>query len=96
LETVVVVGLEDVPIAGVVIGDDRHGEDGCKGPKDVFFSVNGVDGRLLGFGGPSSTSSALRLARSTVSRKLMAASKFVRQYAASPSTLLAALNLWIK
>lgn len=73
-------------------GDDRLGDDGRYGTQGIF-SVSGVDGRLFDFDGPSSASSALRLARSTVSRKLMAASRFVRQYAASPSTLLTARNL---
>src|SRR5882672_26187 len=48
----------------------------------------GVFGRLADFVGPEGTSSARRLARSTVSRNVIAASRFVRQYAASPSILL--------
>src|SRR3954451_1224450 len=73
------------------------GTGGMEGGKEnPGFSMIGVAARLEEFEGPSGASSARRLARSTFSRKLIAASRLVMQYAASPSILLIALNLWMK
>lgn len=60
------------------------------------LSTVGVAGVLVIFLGPSGSSSARKLARSTSSRKPIAASRFVMQYAASPSILLEARNLCMK
>ena len=73
-------------------GEGTAGSSLCSILNISGFSEVGVSGRLEFLGGPSGASSALRLDRSTLSRKLIAASKFVRQYAASPSILLRVRN----
>jgi len=83
-------------VTDVAEGLGKVADVGMPGIQSGRTSSRGVDGRLVDFGGPSRGSSDRRLARSTVSRNVIAASRFTRQYAASPSTLLEARNLWIK
>ena len=82
-------------VKGVVAGEERPADVGSPGLHGLGVSARGVVGRLDDFAGPSRASSARKDARSTVSRNVIAASRFVRQYAASPLILLADLNLWM-
>ena len=85
----VIIGLA---LSELISGLDGFGE-GVSASIGSVFSNLGVVGRLFDFGGPEGFSSALRLARSTVSRNGIAASRLVKQYAASPSILLSFRNL---
>ncbi len=66
-------------LTGVGEGGDIEAELGFPSSDLGRESSCGVDGRLTDFGGPSSGSSERRLAKSTVSRNVMAASKFTKQ-----------------
>ena len=63
-----------VTIAGWLVGGGIF-----VGKLNSGISAMGVEGLLADFGGPSGASSARRLARSTFSRKLIAASRLVMQ-----------------
>jgi hypothetical protein len=65
--------------AELISGGETPGEGVTPRIIGSGFSDLGVLGRLLDFAGPDRASSALRLAKSTVSRKVIAASKFVKQ-----------------
>jgi hypothetical protein len=66
------------------------------GRKGSTRSEDGVAASLGILRGPSWSSSARKLDSSTFSKKLIAASRFVKQYAVSPSILFDDLNRWIK
>src|SRR6266536_6278091 len=80
--------IVELTLAELTSGGDSPDEGFSPTVAGSNLPALGVFGRLSDFAGPDGTSSALRLARSTVSRNVIAASKFVRQYAASPSILL--------
>ncbi len=63
----------------VVDGAEAGADVGVRRSHSERISERGVVGRLADFGGPSRGSSLLRLARSTVSRNVIAASRFVKQ-----------------
>src|ERR1700744_4955949 len=85
----------DSPVTGEMSGLRARAVDAVV-VRAVALSEGGVVGSESVFAGPSGSSSALNEDKSTVSRKEMAASRFTKQYAASPSTLLAARKRWIK